>query len=305
MKPTFPTIIALAAFAPGLQAQSNWGTSANVSVNLTVSWSSPSLPKKDEFGVVVRGEDAEFVFENEFTVTTVNTDGETTRSSETYEYGSKLASYRWSTRDILLFLVGDDEDPDFAPVLPRKGRAPFIAGWSLIRVTDSEGEVSYYARHTDKTTVALEDLSLGLNAVGDQDTQVSAETGSAKSVVTTIFDLSGEGNDRETASYAYSRSFKGLGVANALLGTSLPGLLTGSERAVLKTERVRDLDTGVTETFSTYVTVPGALKLDRIVAYDGDDELPGVVEGSVSVAGATIQNLDTFLVFDEEEPIFE
>jgi hypothetical protein len=293
MKALASSLIALLTLPSWVQAQSNWGTSANVFVNLSVSWTDPALAAKDDTGKVLTGEDADTVFENSYSVDTTNSDGDTTKTVQTTEYGSKATVWKWSNKEILLALVGTVDEPG---ILPQKGRAPFIAGWSIVRVTDSDNAVTYYARHSDGTAVQLDDIGLDLTLNEDSSVLFTAETTRTKDVTSTVYDLTGNGEDRETRSYSHSSTFKGPGTGNALLSVDLPGVLTGSLKTVLITEP-GDPDLG-TDPTDTYLDVPGATKLDKIVSYDEDAELPtlGLVEGTISAPPATVRDLDAYLV---------
>lgn len=103
-----------------IQAQSNWGTSAGVAIALTSSWSGPGTVAKDDGGKPI-DEDSEEggpAYSNDYTVETVNRDGQTTKSVQTSEYYSKAKSYRWGNADIILALIDQG-------VIPEKGRSPF------------------------------------------------------------------------------------------------------------------------------------------------------------------------------------
>jgi hypothetical protein len=293
---TTPTILACLLGGMALaQAQSNWGTAAPVTVTLTVSSTAPGTVAKDSTGRPLTGNAAAPAYSNEFQVNTVR-NGVTTRSVATREYLSKQSSFRWGNAQIILALVQSE-------TLPRKGRFPHTAGWSLMRITSNaptgEQTISYFARHTDKTAVALDDIGLAVNAAIAQ-SEISASTVTEREVTTTVFDLTGGNNDITTTSLTYTSSLKAIGVGYGALGVELPGLLTASYRNVVKTERVVDPQFGTT-TFSTNIMLPGVLRLDRIVAHkplasDGTADVPGLIEGSISTAAATVQNLDTYLV---------
>jgi hypothetical protein len=237
------------------------------------------------------GDEAAPAFSNEFQVDTVNRNGDTTRTVATEEYVSKQTSFRWGNAQIILSLVE-------AEVLPLKGRAPYTSGWSIIRVATGEGAVSYYARHTDKTWVALEGIGLDLASVDDS--PIEASTVTQRTVTTTVFDLTGEGMDTVAEAYTFTKTFVGMGIGRALLGVDLTGVLSGSFRNVVKSERVVfDPELGA-ETFLTNVLVPGALRLTGCVgsssiALFDETTVPGFIQGTISTTAATIQNLDTFL----------
>ncbi len=276
------------------EAQSTWGTAAGLTVKLTVSFTAPGTVAKDGTGRPLTGDSAGPAYENEYTVDTFRR-GIKTRSVTTKEYLSKQSAFRWGNAQIILAFIESG-------LLPKKGRAPYTAGWSLMRVTSDtptgEQTINYFARHRDGTAVAVDDLGLALRPTSDP--EVSAASVTRREFTTTVYDLKGEGNDVTTNSFAYSSSFKGLGVGYGSLGVELPGIFTASYTSVLKTEKVADPLQG-TVTVSTNILLPGPLILDRIagfkpVASDADSNVPALIEGTVYTAKASVQNLDTYLV---------
>jgi hypothetical protein len=299
MRIHFTVLVALLGGTAFTHAQSNWGTSATVTIALTVTYSNHGTVAKDETGRPLTGESAAPAFSNEFQVATQNRDGDTTRTVATKEYLSRPKSFRWGNAQIISSLVA-------AEAIPQKGREPYISGWSIIRVSASDGAVSYYARHTDKTSVALQDIGLDLVS-SDAEGMLEAATVTEKSMTTTVFDLTGEGLDAVTESYSFVKSFVGMGVGNALLAINLSGVLTGGSRNVVQRERIVDPDLGA-QTFSTNVRVNGPWRLTGCVGstpislFD-ETAVPGIIQGTISTAPAVIQNLDTFFP-PPPEPLF-
>jgi hypothetical protein len=89
---------------------------------------------------------------------------------------SKVITFKYGNVELLKELVAGE-------ILPKKGVAPFIAGWTLVLVTDASEAKTLYARHTDKTMVPLDGAGFGLINEG---ALAEAFTGNYKDVVTTV-----------------------------------------------------------------------------------------------------------------------
>lgn len=264
--------------------QADWGSTGGLTVALTLSYEAEALVMKEvnEEGKLVTVIDDITkkpipTFENTYTVSTPVDNP--TKTVDTSEYGSKIASGKWGNAEIIRYLVEND-------LIPTKGKAPHLAGWSLIVVYDGmEAIPTVYARHTDKTTVPVPDIVLG----GPEDFDVATIT--ERTVTTTTINPK-TGDENTTETHTYSDTYKGIGSAlvpswAGPIGCS--GLLTGSYKFVPKTETIDE------EKYFTDVFVPGATKIDKIVgALDGEDG-PELIEGSISVAAGVVVDLKKFL----------
>jgi len=270
--------LSLAASAFSQAPPADWGSTGAVTVALTLSYTNEALQAKDPAGKVipVGTEGAGATFENTYTVETLGGPADERvpiKTVSTTEYGSKISVAKWGNADILTELVKD-------LTLPKKGKAPFIAGWTLMAVYGVDGIITaYVARHTDKTRIDIPlDIMPGTPI---------ASAKSEKTVDTDFSPLTGE-PPPPTSVHTFSETYKGLGTASVpfLDGPlELSGLLTGSTKIVVKTE-----GTGI-DKIVTEVYVPGAIKLDKIL---GASALEDVVEGSISVAAGAVVDLNTY-----------
>jgi hypothetical protein len=270
------TLIALTLCSSAF-SQTNWGSTGALTVALTFSYEQEALQLKEvnEMGKLITVIDPETkkpipTFDNFYTIATPVDNP--TKTVDTTEYGSKIGTAKWGNADIIRYLVESE-------LIPTKGSAPHIAGWSLIVVYDGmEGFPVVYARHTDKTMAEVPDIMLeGL----DEGFDVAAIMD--KTVTTTTFNPT-TGNETMTTVHTYSDTFK------AIRSVSLPfmctGLLTGSYKYVPKTETFDG------EKFTTEVLVPGAMKLDKIVGVLDGIEGQELIEGSISVAAGAVTDLN-------------
>jgi hypothetical protein len=282
MKTQLTTALAALTLCGSAFSQAMWGSTGALTVALTISYEEEALLLKEvnEMGKLVTVIDPETnkpvpTFENFYTIATpVDTP---TKIVDTQEYGSKISTAKWGNADIIRYLVEND-------LLPTKGKAPHIAGWSLIVVYDGvEGFPMAYARHTDKTTVEVPDILFG----GDG---FDVATITDKTVTTTNINPT-SGDETITTVHTYSDTFKGIG------GASVPsyvgpidctGLLTGSNKFVPKTETFDG------ERFTTEVFVPGAIKLDKILGVLDGPNGQELVEGSISIAAGVVVDLNIF-----------
>ncbi len=280
MNPRALALITSLALSGSAFSQSNWGSVGSLTVALTLSYQSEALMLKDSAGKVLPATEAGGggpTFTNSFSVDTLDRDGNITKTVATEEYGSKISSsWRWGNAEIIRALVENE-------ILPQIGKAPFIAGWSLVVVYDgAEAAPTVYARHTDKTTILLDSVILG----GPEDFYVAAITD--RTVTTTLNNVL-TGASTETALRTYSNTFKGTGSASVPFyfgDLRCKGLLTGSYRYVAQSE-----GTGVNRVI-TQVLVPGATKIDKILGGGSSEGL--LIEGSISAAAAVVTNLYTY-----------
>lgn len=284
MKTQLTTALAALTLCGSAFSQATWGSTGALTVALTISYEEEALQQKtvnDAGNKVIIDIDPETnkpipVFSNAFTISLPNA-GLPTKTVDTQEYGSKISTAKWGNADIIRYLVEND-------LLPTKGKAPHIAGWSLIVVYDGvEGFPMAYARHTDKTTVEVPDILFG----GDG---FDVATITDKTVMTTNINPT-SGDETITTVHTYSDTFKGIG------GASVPsyvgpidctGLLTGSNKFVPKTETFDG------ERFTTEVFVPGAIKLDKILGVLDGPNGQELVEGSISIAAGVVVDLNIF-----------
>jgi hypothetical protein len=275
------TLIALTLCSSAF-SQAMWGSTGALTVALTFSYEQEALQLKEvnEMGKLITVIDPETkkpipTFENFYTIATPVDNP--TKTVDTMEYGSKIGTAKWGNADIIRYLVEFE-------LIPTKGSAPHIAGWSLIVVYDGmEGFPMVYARHTDKTIVEVPDIMLG----GGEGFDVAAIMD--KTVTTTTINPT-TGDETMTTVRTYSDTFKGMGSASVptWVGTIMcNGLLTGSYKYVTKTETFDG------ERFTTDVLVPGAMKLDKIVGVLEGPEGQELVEGSMSVAAGVVTDLNT------------
>jgi hypothetical protein len=287
MKTQLTSTLAALTLCGSAFSQADWGSTGGLTVALTISYEEEALQLKEvnEMGKLITVIDPETkkpipVFENFFSVSTPVDNP--TKIVETTEFGSKIGTAKWGNAEIIRYLVDND-------LIPIKGKAPHIAGWSLIVVYDGiEAFPTAYARHTDKTTVEVPDILFG----GDADFDVAAIID--RTVMTTNINLN-TSDETTTEVRTYSDTYKGMG------GASVPswvgpitctGLLTGSYKFVRKTETIEG------DKFFTDVFVPGATKLDKIVgALDGINGQE-LVEGSISLGAGVVVDLLTFFPQD-------
>jgi hypothetical protein len=284
MKTQLTTALVALTLCGSAFSQSMWGSTGALTVALTISYEEEALLLKEvnEMGRLVTVIDPETnkpipTFENLYTIETLNKDAMPTKIVDTQEYGSKISTAKWGNADIIRYLVEND-------LLPTKGNAPHVAGWSLIVLYDGvEGFPMAYARHTDKTTVEVPDILFG----GDG---FDVATITDKTVTTTNINPT-SGDETITTVHTYSDTFKGIG------GASVPsyvgpidctGLLTGSNKFVPKTETFDG------ERFTTEVFVPGAIKLDKILGVLDGPNGQELVEGSISIAAGVVVDLNIF-----------
>ena len=283
MKTQITSTLAALTLCGSAFSQADWGSTGSLTVALTLSYEAEALQMKEvnEMGKLITVIDPETkkpipVFENSFSVSTPVDNP--TRIVDTAEYGSKIATARWGNAEIIRSLVENE-------LIPTKGKAPHLAGWSLIVVYDgTEALPVAYARHTDKTTVEVPDISFG----DDLGFDVAAIID--RTVTTTNINLN-TGDETITDVRTYSDTYKGMDGATvpSWVGPiSCTGLLTGSYKYVRKTETIEG------DKIITDVLVPGATKLDKIVgALDGPDGTE-LVEGSISLGAGVVVDLLNF-----------
>lgn len=120
-----------AAFAAGLVPLTAYSQSSDerptiqpVTFALTETYEAPALAPKDEEGKVIKGEDP--VWENEYSVETYKGE-DLVKDVYTYEYGSKMLTYKISNKEILTDLMNE-------------GVIDSIAGYSISFVSEDGGD---------------------------------------------------------------------------------------------------------------------------------------------------------------------
>lgn len=262
-------------FVSPMFAQTNWGSTGAITVALTLSYQEEALQMKDETGKVIPILDGGGpTYQNTFSkVTTTLVDGEPfpVKMVNTDEFGSKISTWKFGNKEIIEMLVESE-------LLPQIGRAPYIAGWSLIMTYDQNGErLGAVARHTSKVTVPVE-INFSV------DFSISATN--SKTILTDNTPPNGEPTSTETRTH--TSTFKGQGTMNLPSwdgGVALMGLVTGGSKVTPKTE-----GSGI-DRFTTFVYSPTATKIDKILGASSMQEL---IEGSVSIAAGVIVDMDAF-----------
>lgn len=271
--------LALLTTTSALRAQTP-GSISSFMAGLTLSHSTPGTVAKDpDTGKPYpKGhEDAGPTYYNAWTIS------KATSSEDHEEFVSKIKTRKYSNREILLDLVREG-------ILEEIGSAPFIAGWSLVVVTDEFDDVStLYARHTNGTMVDLTDfINLPYSEEG-----LSAEDVKFKSVNKMVM----KGDDiveTETVTDVYKfKEFVTFLWLDSLFGN---GTLLGGGK--LGSIVMKDED----GSYKYPLYIPGASKVSGVsgefsMLDENDEEIFGVVEGTLSTsAGKPVADLDAFLL---------
>ncbi|MEQ1748033.1 MAG: hypothetical protein ABL974_01320 [Prosthecobacter sp.] len=257
-----------------------WGTVSTMTIALTLSLTIPGTVLKDDAGRVltpVNGGGP--AFQNSYAVITNNAAGIEIRKVETMEAASKVITFKYGNVELLKELVAGE-------ILPQKGVAPFIAGWTLVLVTDASETKTLYARHTDKTMVPLDGVGFGLINEG---ALAEAFTGNYKNVVTTVTNPT---TSLQTVTRVLTDSFTTKGAGIGRVGSfTFSGFYTEiGGKSVIK------LETILGEKISTDVYVTGALKLDKVIGASESTEGPtGVVEGSMSTTASVLTDMNAYM----------
>lgn len=240
-----------------------------MTVAFVQSWTSEGLYQKGEDGkdIYETGEDGKRTrtptYSNSFSIS--NLSGTSTVATE--EYASKINTYRYGNKDILSKILDEG----------KLGESTSIRGWSIVAVysdlgydgsSAATGDIllpTCYARHTDKTMVQIEGLTIGLLG--------GVRRASVKTVTSTRVT---EFDETERVSNAYSSNYK---IRSSLTGPpflfslfALQGMLSGSERFSSKTsyyyedvyDEINDREVRRRYADTVWLRVPGALKLDKL-----------------------------------------
>jgi hypothetical protein len=264
-------------------AQGMWVSSRPLVVALTISYTAPSLPLKDENGKVVPvAEGGGPTFENMFSVVTMNSNGDITKQVDTMEFGGKAVAVKHGNLEVLKELLAEGTLPGIGD------KEPAIAGWSLVIISDPEGMEgdTVYARHTTKVMVPLEGIGFGL----DEEALAEASTYSSKYIVTTTtHPTTGEPIEKVTSTATGTSKGLGFGMVPGTEGFS--GHFTSSAgKTVVKTETIEG------EKYVTNVHTPGPRKLDKIAGAVlwGEDAMGAYLEGYMSTPAATAVDMNVY-----------
>lgn len=274
--------LALLSTASALQAQTTPGSISSFVAGLTLSHSTPGTVAKDpETGKPYPKdhEEAGPVYNNLWSII------KPTSSEDHEEFVSKIKTRKYSNKEILLDLVSQG-------ILEEIGNAPFIAGWSLVVVTDELDDVStLYARHTNGTMVDL----TGFIDLPYSEEDLSADDVKYKSVYKMV-----EKGDDVVESYNVTDVYKYKQFVTFLWLDSLFGngtLLGGGKLGSI----VMKDDEG---SYKYPLYIPGALKVSGVCGEflmldENFEEIFGIVEGTLSTsAGKPVADLDAILFPD-------
>jgi len=285
------------------QGDKVWAAAGGVTISPVETWSEEALLQKDEEGNLISEQiDGQShrtpTFENQFSTSTTGN-----RFIETYEYGSKIGTYRIGNRQILEQMLADE----------LLDGSSSIRGWSIIALYD---EISYelvsnaqsslptfYARHTDTRMFQIEDFVITPG--------LGVDRTSIKEVTTTT---STEEDELINTSYTFSSIFRQPFelAASAYWGT-IQGVLSGSKKYAARRDfyidkvydEIRDtiVEKRIPETHD--LPVPGTLNLDKMVSKPyleeqsdeetSTDESESMIEGSITVGLARVVELSTYL----------
>jgi hypothetical protein len=259
--------IALAALAAGTsvyaQEESGKGTVANLTLKLTEYLTDPALLKKDEDGKFLPGKIP--TFENEFTVESAS------KSVSTYEYGSKITTYKISNKE---FLEGLKDEV---------GLITDIRGWAVV-VVERDGENTTFITKKGANPI---NVSQYLYYVTEE---AGAEQASYKSVTTENF-------SNDTSSEKETGSFKAkylVGVKGNFPSTEIDLQGVYSESETLKTfGKGEDQYTQWIPGARSITNISGSLDFEE----EGDEGDTSVVMGSISAAAG--KQIDISLYFND------
>lgn len=258
MKSTHWKTIASALTAMVAAASVHAGTVASVTLKLTESATEEGLFAKDGIGKALPGKVP--TFENEFLVMT------TKQETYTYEYASKVVTYKISNKEFLEALRDE------------VGLIDDIKGWSLVFV--AEGEEDGIAYISKKGAEAIDVSQYLYGATGEE----IAIQETYKFVSTEVY-ATEKSTLKETGSY---KSKELISVTAAF-----PSAILQVFGTLESSGRLQTFGTGELQ-FSEYI--PGAQNMKNLAGtavFDNGDD-PSIVEGSISVAAGKIVDLVAF-----------
>lgn len=268
--PRFLALIILAACVQ-VQAQTP-GSSSLFTATLTISQTVPgTLAKDPDTGRTYPPTNALAgpAFENSWTIQKNKSDGTPISTEEHTEKSSKIQSYKYSNREILLDLIK-------AGTIPKLGNEPHLAGWTLAVISDQFEENSdLYARHKDGLNVLLREHV----PLPEPESDANAQDVKYKKVEKTVFR---EGGDIETTTetdvYKYKKpvAFSWL---NKLFGR---GILSGGSRLTFLSQKDAFGTTMVPVYLSSAARITGIVG-EHFQSSETEEPQIGVVEGSISI----------------------
>lgn len=275
--------LALLSTTSALRAQfSGPGSISSFVAGLTLSHSTPGTVAKDPETGKPYPKGHEFAGPTDSNSWTII---KPTSSEEHEEFVLKIKTRKYSNKEILLDLVRET-------VLPEIGNPPYIAGWSLVVVTDELDDVSaLYARHTNGTMVDL----TGYIDLPYSEEGLSADDIKFKSVYKTV-----EKGDDVVETYTATDVYKYKQFVTFLWLDSLFGngtLLGGGKLGSI----VMKDDEG---SYKYPLYIPGASKVSGVCGEfsmldENDEDIFGVVEGTLSTsAGKAVPDLEAILFPD-------
>jgi len=237
------------------------GTVGNMTIRLVEQFTDPSLPAKDKHGRIITPRF--LTYENFFSTSNNN------RRVETYEYGSKITTFRISNKE-------------FLEVLVEEGVIPEIRGWAVV-VVEADDEFGIFIEKRGERPI---DVSEFLIISGHQ-SEAEAFQENYRFVSTEVFS-SGVVTERETGNF---RAFALVDVSFQAVDVEmeLQGML-------LETQTLRTFGMGD----GRYTQwIPGARNINNITGWlsfdDGwDDEFPSVITGSISAAAGRQVDLSNY-----------
>ncbi len=234
------------------------GSVASVTLRLTESTTAEALLAKDENGKALPAKVP--VFENDFSVVT------SSQSVTTYEYGSKIVTYKISNKEFLEALRDEI------------GLIDDIAGWSLVFLT--EGDQAGVAYISKKGATAIDVSQYLYGVTGDE----IAIQDTYKYVLTEVFNPE-KITLKETGAY---KSKELIAVTAEFPSSTL--IVYGTLES---SGRLQTFGTGELQ-YSEYIPGAGNMKnLAGTAEFENGDETT-IVEGSISVAAGKIVNLAAF-----------
>lgn len=284
ISPRILTLCSLLAAASLAHAQAP-GSGSNFVAALTISLTAPGTMAKDpDTGKTYPAShgSAGPSYSNEWTIDKEKPDGTPISSEAHTEQSSKIITQKYSNREILLDLMN-------AGVIPKLGREPHLAGWSLVMISDQFEENSdLYARHKDGLNVLLKEHV----PLPEPESGASAQDTKYKKVEKTVFKDDG---DIETVTESDVYKYKKPVVFSWLNKMFGRGMLSGGSKLTFLIQRD---EMGTTK---VPLYLPAASRIPTLVGeyfLTSEDEAPqiGVLEGSISTQpGKAIPDITSIL----------
>lgn len=276
MKSAYLKNLAFAAFVCGTSAYGQQsGTIANVTLKLIEQYSEDALFQKDEFGNILLDKDNQKIPTdyNEYSVDTYS--GDTiTKSTYTYEEGSKIATYKISNKEFLEALV-------------EEGVIQNIFGWALVTVDADDVGSGTFITKKDAEPINVDQYLY--TEWGD--VEAEAEQESTKEVYTYNW-LSDTETFKATGTQK-SRSLVGIKSQFASAKIDSHGVL--DETATLKTFGTgEDQYTQWIDGANNITSISGSLVYfdDYLGGWDNYDG--SLITGSISIAAEKLADLSLF-----------